>query len=390
VPPVSNRMRVIHVVPAIAEEASGPSYSVVRLCQSLIEAGEDLTLATLDWSPLSSRPAFVKAFPLGIGPRRLGRSPEMSRWLMRETATGRVDVVHSHGMWQMNAIYPARAVRGRKTRLVVSPRGAFSRWAMNHGSGLKRIFWPLLQRPALMQAACFHATAEAEYEEIRRLGFRQPVAIVPNGIDIPELTRKEVRSFKTLLFLGRIDPVKGIDVMLNAWAKVMDRFTDWRLLIVGSDASYGKQRGYLDQMKTLAARLNLERVEFAEPLYGESKWAAYRQAELFVLPTRSENFGITVAEALAAGTPAIVTKGAPWQGLSTRGAGWWIDFGVDALAECFGEAMAETPDRLASRGANGRDWMIREFSWHGIGIKMDRTYKWLVEGGQRPSWVNTN
>ncbi len=216
------------------------------------------------------------------------------------------------------------------------------------------------------------------------------MAIVPNGIDIPELTRKEVRSFKTLLFLGRIDPVKGIDVMLNAWARVMDRFADWRLLIVGSDASYGKQHGYLDQMKALAARLNLERVEFAEPLYGESKWGAYRQADLFVLPTRSENFGITVAEALAASTPAIVTKGAPWQGLPTRGAGWWIDFGVDALAACFGEAMAESPDRLASRGVNGRDWMMREFSWHGIGLKIDRTYKWLVEGGVRPPWVNTN
>ncbi len=384
------RTRVIHVVPAIAEEASGPSYSVVRLCQSLIEAGEDLTLAALDWAPLTSMPAFMKVFPLGAGPRRLGRSPAMSRWLQSETTAGRVDVVHSHGMWQMNAVYPGWAVRGRKARLVVSPRGAFSRWAMNQGSRLKWVFWPLLQRPALMQAACIHGTAEAEYEDIRRLGFKQPVAIIPNGIDVPEIALKETREFRTLLFLGRIHPVKGVDILLKAWAAVMDRFPAWCLVIVGSDTSYERQGGYLDQMKALAANLKLKRVKFADPVYGEAKWAAYRGADLFVLPTRSENFGMTVAEALASGTPAIVTRGAPWQGLLTYDAGWWIEFGVDALVACLEGALEESRDELVRRGTSGREWMIRDFSWHGLGKKMDQTYRWLIAGGERPSWVRTN
>lgn len=94
-------MRVTHVAQAITEEASGPSYCVLRLCQSLIEAGEDLTLAALDWSPLPSTPVFMKAFPLGVGPRRLGRLSAMPRWLMGETTAARVNVLHSHGMWQM-------------------------------------------------------------------------------------------------------------------------------------------------------------------------------------------------------------------------------------------------------------------------------------------------
>jgi len=195
-------MRVIHVVPAITEEASGPSYSVVRLCQSLIEAGEDLTLAAMDWSRLSSMPAFMKIFPLGVGPRRLGRSPEMSRWLMGETTAGTVNVVHSHGMWQMNAAYPGWAVKERKTKLVVSPRGAFSTWAMNHGSRFKRIFWPLIQRPALVPASCFHGTSESEHEDIRRLGFKQPVAIIPNGIDVPEFAQTKPRFFVKIGNLG--------------------------------------------------------------------------------------------------------------------------------------------------------------------------------------------
>lgn len=383
-------MRVIHVVPAITEEASGPSYSVVRLCQSLIEVGEDLTLAAMDWSPLPSIPAFMKVFPLGIGPRRLGRSPGMCRWLMGETAAGRVHVVHNHGMWQMNAVYPGKAVKSGKAKLVISPRGALSTWAMSHGSRFKRIFWPSIQRPALAQASCFHATAESEYEDIRRLGFKQAVAIIPNGIDVPEFAKKERRDFRTLLFLGRIHPKKGVDLLLRAWAGIMDRSPDWRLLVVGTDTGYDVQGGYLVQMKALAAKLKLKRLEFVGPLYGETKWSAYREADLFVLPTHSENFGMTVAEALAAGTPAIVTKGAPWQGLQTYRAGWWIDIGVDALVASLEEAMAASPDELARRGINGREWMIREFSWHNLGKKMDQTYQWLIEGGEYPSWVRMN
>jgi glycosyltransferase involved in cell wall biosynthesis len=383
-------MRVIHVVPAITEEASGPSYSVVRLCQSLIEAGEDLTLAALDWSPLPSMPGFIKVFPLGVGPKRLGRSPEMSRWLMCEISEGRVDVAHSHGMWQMNAVYPGKAAKSGKAKLVVSPRGAFSAWAMSHGSRFKKLFWPLLQRPALVRASCFHATAEAEYEDIRRLGFNQPVAVIPNGIDVPELMLRTPSSFRTLLFLGRIHPVKGVDVLLNAWAAVMDRFADWRLLVVGTDMGYRKECGYLETLKALATKLKAKRITFVGPLYGEAKLAAYREAGLFVLPSHSENFGVTIAESLAAGTPAIVTKGAPWSGLAEQGAGWWIDIGVDALVACLKEAMAQSRDELARRGINGREWMLREFSWQTAGKRMDQTYHWLIEGGQVPSWVRMN
>ncbi|MCX7177145.1 MAG: glycosyltransferase [Proteobacteria bacterium] len=381
---------MIHVVPAITEEASGPSYSVVRLCQSLIETSEDLTLVALDWSPLPSRPLFLKVFPLGFGPRRLGRSPEMSRWLANETAAGRVDVLHNHGMWQMNAVYPGWAATRSKAKLVVSPRGAFSAWAMNHGSRFKRVFWPLVQRPALARTACFHATSEAEYEDIRRLGFKQPVAIIPNGIDVPKLVREEARNSRTLLFLGRIHPVKGVDVLLQAWAVVMDRFPDWRLLVIGSDVGYGKQGGYLELIKALAAKLKLKRMQFAEPKYGEDKWAAYREADLFVLPSRSENFGMTVAEALAAGTPAVVTKAAPWKGLQTYGSGWWVDFGVDALVVSLEEALSAPVDELARRGIAGREWMVRDFSWHELGKKMDQTYRWLIDGGEPPSWVRMN
>lgn len=380
--------RIIEIVPAITEEASGPSYSVRRLSEALIEAGETVTLAALDWAPLACPPAFLRTFPLGAGPRRLGRSPSMYRWLSEQCAKGRVDVLHNHGMWQMNAIYPARAARRGPVKLIYSPRGAFSQWAMRHGSKFKRIFWPLLQAPALQQASCFHATAESEYRDIRRLGFRQPVAIIPNGIDTGDLPDRVPAPPRTLLFLGRIHVVKGLDKLLLAWRQVQTRFPDWRLVIIGSDDGYHGVSGYLETLKAEAGALGLERIEFLNACFGREKFAAYRNAELYILPSYSENFGVTVAESLAMATPAIVTKGAPWSGLVENQAGWWVDIGVEPLVVCLNEALSRSPEELAAMGRNGRDWMEREFSWDSIGHRMAATYRWLCDKTlPAPDWV---
>ena len=384
-------MRLIHVIPAVSQEASGPSYSVVRLCESLVAEGNELSLAALDWAPLSSRPPFLRTFPLGWGPGRLGRSPKMYHWLRDQCESRHVDLLHNHGMWQMNAVYPAWAARRTSVRLMFSPRGAFSPWAMRHGSSIKRIFWPLLQSPALRQASAFHATAESEYHDIRRLGFRQPVTIIPNGIDLPsslEFKKVTTDGKRTLLFLSRVHRKKGIEILLNAWREVQSEFTEWRLKIVGSDDGYHGSSGYLNQLIALSHRLKLRDVEFCGSLLGLEKQKAYQEAELFVLPTYSENFGVVVAEALAMETPAIVSKGAPWSGLTDQRAGWWIDIGVEPLVACLKDALARSPDELAAMGQRGRDWMQRDFSWDSIGSRMTETYRWLCDQSLPvPPWV---
>ncbi len=374
-------MRVIHVVPAITEEASGLSYSVPRLCEALIGAGVDVQLATLDQAPMPSSP-YLKAFPLGLGPRRLGASPGMQRWLGEEAASGRVDFIHNHGLWMMPNVYPGWVRRGAQCKLLVSPRGTLSEWAMGLNAFQKKIFWRVLQAQSLRRADCFHATAESEFEDIRRHGFTQPICILPNGIDVPPLVPKAEGGRRQLLFLGRIHPIKGIDILLHAWKAVEHRFSEWDLCIVGPD-----NRGHLTEMEALAAELRLERVSFAGPLYGGDKLHAYQSASLFVLPTHSENFGMTVAEALAAGTPTIVSKGAPWEGLETHGAGWWIEIGVDPLIVCLEQALAATPTHLVEMGRAGREWMIRDFSWEHIGTQLSAVYRWLLEGGETPSCV---
>lgn len=378
-------MRVIHVVPSIEEEASGPSYAVVRLWESQRASGVEAELATVTFGKCLATSNHTKVFPLGKGPRRIAPSPDLHRHLREGARAGAIELIHNHGIWTMPNVYPGLVARATGVPLVVSPHGTLSAWATRSGSPLKRLFWPLVQRRAIAIARAFHATAEAEAEDIRRMDFRQPIAVIPNGIDLPPLAPKVPLAHRTLLFLGRIHPVKGVDLLLEAWDAVHRDFPEWRLRIVGPDNG-----GQLTAMQELAKRKQLARVEFPGPLYGEAKLQAYREADLFVLPSHSENFGVAVAEALAAATPAIVTTGAPWRGLIDHQAGWWIPTDAAALSEALRDALTRSPQDLAARGERGRQWMARDFSWQRIGEASKELYAWLLGQGDRPSCVVTD
>jgi glycosyltransferase involved in cell wall biosynthesis len=376
-------MRTIHLLSSIANKATGPSYAVARLCESLIERGQEVTLATLALEKMRLPPEFLKTFPVGFGPRRLGVSPALKYWLNEQARTNKVDILHSHSLWMMHNVYPGWVAQQYRVPYVFSPHGTFTRYAMATGSRVKLLFWPLVQRPALTSVSCFHATALSEYEDIRRLGFKQPVAVIPNGIDVPvEKSNIASSTRKTLLFLGRIHPEKGIDNLIRAWNCVYQRFPQWRLNIVGPNHG-----GYLEKMQNLSQRLGVERCTFSPPLYGAEKFDAYREAELFVLPSPSENFGNTIAEALSVGTPVITTKGAPWAELETKQAGWWIEIGVEPLVSCLNSAFSKSSNELNEMGTRGRAWMIQDFKWRDISHDMDSTYRWLLAGAAKPRCV---
>jgi glycosyltransferase involved in cell wall biosynthesis len=306
----------------------------------------------------------------------------MRRWLYDQASSGNIDIIHNHSLWMMPNVYPGAISKTTGVPLIVAPRGTLSQWAMKSGSLVKNFFWPFVQKPALTSATCFHATAYSEYESIRRLGFRQPVAIIPNGIDIPIVSENKSPTSRTLLFLGRIHPVKGLEMLLPAWKLLQQKFPDWQLKIIGPD-----NHGHKIKMQLLSQNLGLQRIEFCGPRYGEAKIQAYAEADLFVLPTHSENFGMAVAESLAAGTPVVVTKGAPWSGLVEQGAGWWIDISVEALTASLSIAMAKDRSELSRMGQNGKTWMAAEYSWVKIGRRMIQTYEWVLHGGNAPEWV---
>jgi glycosyltransferase involved in cell wall biosynthesis len=242
----------------------------------------------------------------------------------------------------------------------------------------KKLVWALAQRKALEAAACFHATSMSEAEDIWRAGLTAPVAVIPNGIDIPKV--QALSGSRTILCLGRIHPKKGIDRLITAWAQLAGRYPDWRLRIVGPS-----EMGCIEDLQRQVHQLRAPRVDFDGPLYGEDKLMAYRKAGLFVLPTLNENFGMVVAEALAVGVPVVSTKGAPWQGLVSERCGWWTDHGTAAMEAAIDKALQLSDVERAEMGARGRAWMARDFGWDGIAASMVDVYAWCLGQGDRPN-----
>lgn len=380
-------IRVTHVLSSIDTEAAGPSYTVPQLARALVAQGHTADVVTLgrpscqDESGLrvtryAPDPVFLPILA------RLGRSRAMRSALSRSSA----QVFHGHGLWMMPNVYPGLEARQSGRPFILAPRGMLGRDALRFSSRTKKVFWALWQARAVGAVCCFHATAASEYDDIRAMGLRQPVAIVPNGIDLPQIgAAKALPDSKFILSLGRVHPKKGLDRLIAAFALVAASHPEWRLRIVGPD-----EGGHGAALRRQALQAGLaELVTIEPPLFGEDKIRLMREAAVFALPTLHENFGMTVAESLAAGTPVIATKGAPWAGLELHGCGWWVEHGPEPLAAALRAAIMMPPEIRRAMGSRGREWMARDFAWEGIGEKMAMVYSWLLENGSRPDWVQS-
>ena len=379
-------MKVLQVVAGISSEAAGPSYSVQRLSAAVGSATVKSEIATTVDERSEIAVAGANSFPLdNLWARFLPTlrvSSGLKRCLVKAIDEGAI--IHSHGLWLAPNYYPSLATKGGRSMHVVSPRGMLAPEALAFSSIKKRVMWMLMQRRALHNAACLHATCDAEAEEIRALGLQSPIAVIPNGIDIPPIAAcdAEYSTMRTVLCLGRLHPKKGLDQLVAAWGEVESEFPDWNLRIVGPDA-----HGYRRTLERQVSELSLKRVSISGPLFGVDKQKAYQEAELFVLPTRNENFGLVVGEALAAKTPVICTKGAPWSGLERENCGWWIDYGAASLASTFRIVLPSSRGELHAMGARGRCWIERDFSWEKIGSSMRSVYGWIHGSEARPSCI---
>lgn len=371
---------IVHIVASLDEATAGPTYSVARLTSCLADAGARVHIETLGEPAIALSPKVrvhahepLKTFG------HLRPAPTMRRSL--QVWSDQPVIFHNHGLWLMPNAYAAWVAGRGNVKLVVSPRGMLSIWALAHHRLRKRVAWWLLaQRRLMARASAFHATAECEAEDIRRLGYRQPIYVIPNGIDMPPPPPDRARSDgrRQLLFMSRIHPKKGIDLLLRSWAGLEGQFPNWDLIIAGPD-----EAGHAAEMKQLAQRLGLRRVTFPGAIHGIAKRTALYNADLFVLPTHSENFGLVVAEALAHGAPVITTTGAPWSGLKDHECGWWVDRDMRSFQEVLKLSMSCDSSLLKSMGMNGRAWMSKKFSWVTIADSFRRLYVLVSEAGQQ-------
>ena len=377
-----HELKVAHVVPHLDNEAAGPTQSVLRLCESLALEGLSIDLHTM---AAGRQPVGVNliAHPQWRALGRFGFSFGIVRALAE--AGRSVDIVHNHSLWSGSNMVAGLTARRGRALLVTSPRGTLSPEARARSSLKKWLFKPL-QWPAVTRSALLHATSRMEYEDIRRIRIPQPVAIIPNGIDVPEIVEERAeesqRTFARMLFLGRLHPIKGVEMLLEAWRELQDRHPHWELVVAG-----GGEHAYVQGLQAMTVRLGLRRVSFPGPVFGPDKARLYRASDLFVLPTKTENFGMAVAEALAQGLPVVTTRRAPWPGLVDNRCGWWIERSLRDLVEALDKAMSLEAGELKQMGLRGRQWMIAEYDWRSIARNMKAVYQWLCRGGEAPSCV---
>ena len=372
--------------------------SVVGLAAALTKAGVRTRIATLDYrehgieldAPGVGKRSIV---PSTLGKRLRGWSPKLGAIIADEARAG-IDIIHHHGLWMYPGIYARRVAASLGLPLVNSPRGMLDAWSLARGSLRKSLASLAYERRNLRAVRLFHATSDMEADAIRRYGLSQPIAILPNGVDLPDLRSsapREVlearfpalRNRRWLLFMGRLHAKKGLDLLLDAWSRLHAELHDWHLVIAGPDLD-----DYCARLtQTIRGTGLADAVTVTGMLEGAAKDSALRNAELFILPTRSENFGIAVAEALANGVPVITTRAAPWSALATHRCGWWITPDAAALEASLRTAVRLPAGELKAMGERGREFASARFSWEAIGARMADAYRWILARGPIPEFV---
>ena len=306
-----------------------------------------------------------------------------------------VNLIHITGLWEPSVHASFALARKHLIPTIVSPQGMLEPWALNNNFYKKKFSWYLYHNRDLKYINVLHATAEQEAENLKRLGLKQPIAIIPNGINLENYDKTQnISKFdnnklygakkddrRKLLYLSRIHPKKGLINLVKAWEKLKPN--KWKVIVAGPD-----EGGHRQEVEKLISEKKLSQYfEFIGPVEGKSKYDLYKSSDLFILPTYSENFGIVVAEALMSGLPVITTKGAPWEGLIKNNCGWWIDIGVDPMIKTLKLALSLSPEILDQMGNRGKIYAENNFGYASIAKKMLEVYDWILKKKNRPNFV---
>ncbi|MGL5080764.1 MAG: glycosyltransferase [Microcoleaceae cyanobacterium] len=393
-----NSPRICQVVASINEYTGGPALTVTSLAETLAKNGVESHLLTLDYPQYGQQVIASNVHLHSFQANQLTRSIRGfhidAHYTLDALASTGLDLIHNHGLWMFPNFYARQSALKHNLPLVISTHGMLNSWSLRFRHLKKRVAWLFYEYNNLSNAVLFHATSFEELLAIRQLGFSQPIAVIPNGVcvydhslilerSILTQTFPKLKNKKWLLFLSRVHPKKGLENLLAVWKLVGPLFKDWHLVIAGPSAV-----DYLEKLKKLTVEFEIEQqVTFTGMLTGQLKQAALANADLFVLPTYSENFGVAIAEALAYKVPVITTQGAPWQELLTYECGWWIKNTQQELSIALTEAMKMSHQDRRLMGVRGRELVISKYSLDLVGREMLNVYRWILSDSDRPDCV---
>ena len=396
-------LRILHVIPAIAPRYGGPTEAIFGMCRALGRRGIDVMIGTTDADgpghlDITRGTAIVhRGVPTLVFRRqfseRFGYSRPIAAWLGR--TAGRYHAVHVHAVFSHPSIAAARACRRRDVPYVVRPLGSLDPWSLRQNAAAKRVLWHVAVKRMLTSAAAVHYTTEQERHLAESaLGLRNGV-VIPIGVELADLTKEESSGlFRTrhpavgrgpyVLTLSRLHPKKNIELLIDAFLSTIGGLgtVDWHLVVAGN--------GDADYVRALRQRAatHPDRVLFVGWLEGEERASALREAALLALPSHQENFGLAVAEAMAAGVPVLVSEQvnlAPE--IRAHQAGWVSGLEATALSAALCDAFTSEAERRR-RGAAGRALVEARFSWGRVAADLERLYDSIARAPRTPPTPN--
>jgi len=384
-------VRVLHVTAGLAIESGGPPRVVASLMAPLSRLGIECTVFAPAPRPDAGqlvRPeaADVRLFPPGWLARVWpGHSPQMAREL--RASVGRFDVVHIHEVWHHPHYAAAVASRRARVPYIISPHGTLAPRALGHKAWKKRVYTAAVQRRLLQGSGVVHAMTEVETQEVRRFRIAAPVAVIPWGIDadkfaalpppgVFERQHPSVVGKRVVLFMGRLSAVKGLDVLVPAFARAASGRDDLFLVIAGPESGYGTEVTRLIREAGLSHRSAM-----VGTLHGEDRLAALAAADVFVLPSYSEGFSVAVLEALAAGRPVVITHNCNFPEVAACGAGFVVDPEVGQVGDALASIL-DQPELASQMGARARTLVEEGYTWDRVAGLFVEMYRSVLAGAE--------
>ena len=395
-------MKVLILGSSNSRNAGGVFNSVRMLGQSLsLHRGTDVHFLMHDdeYSPEDRK--YYEPMPMHtyhiVGPRNLGYSRDMYSQLIKI----KPDIVHTQGIWMYFSCINKKYHSKTSTPYVISPHGMLDPWQLKQSFSKdlkKKIVLNLYETQHLNQASCIQALCLAEYEAIRAFGLKNPVAIIPNGTELPLITQsdtdcpitcrwQQTEKRKTLLFLSRIHHKKGLDNLLKAWALSRPDRHNWQLVIAGET----KDTEYMNSLLEQAKKLDIAKtVQFIGGQFGKDKERCFIDADAFILPSFSEGLPMAVLEAWAYKLPVLMTSFCNIPEGFDKKAAIRIDPDPESIATGINQLASLNERERVLIGENGFYLVSEKFTWEKVAEASIKMYKWISEGTEKPDFILTN